>query len=73
MPDYLGSRTHEGLCGNAFYFDRIVGDKSVTSFYKLDGGLALADSAVAEKEQTFAVDLDEYAVACDTRCKVNVQ
>ena len=40
---------------------------------ELDGRLALADAAVADKQNTFAVNLHQNAVACDARRKFDVQ
>ena len=40
---------------------------------QLDGRLALADAAVADKQNAFAVNLHQNAVACDARRKLDVQ
>ena len=40
----------------------IVCDEAVSALDKLDGGLALSDSAVAEQQHSLAVHLDEHAV-----------
>ncbi len=68
-----GRRADQCLCRDLFYLDRIIGDETVTSLDKLDGGLALTDPAVAENEYTLAVDLDKNSVTGYSRRKVRIE
>ena len=45
-----------------FDFYGIVCDEAVSALDKLDCGLALSDTAVAEQQHSLAVHLDEHAV-----------
>ena len=65
--DYRRRGADERLFGNALDLDGVVGDETVTSLDELDRRFALAYPAVAEDEHTFAVYLDEHAVARDAR------
>ena len=52
---------------------RVVRDQAVAALDELDGGLALADAALAEQQKALAVDLDEHAVARDARRELDVE
>ena len=73
VADVLRGLTDERFAGYAANFHRIVRDETVAALDKLDGRLALADAAVADKQNTFAVNLHQNAVACDARRKLDVQ
>ena len=73
MADVLRGLTDERFAGYAANFHRIVRDETVAALDELDGRLALADAAVADKQNTFAVNLHQNAVACDARRKLDVQ
>ena len=73
MSDELGCFTYE--CGSRDALDLygIVGDKTVSALEKLDRGLALTYSRITEEKNTLAVNLDENAVASNSRTKLKVK
>ena len=44
----------------------VVGNESVATLQQLNGGLGFADTAVADQQNTFAVNFHQNAVAGDT-------
>ena len=71
--DELGSRADQGFVRYAFDFYGIVGNKSVTSFDQFNGGFTLTNTAISQQKNTFAVNFNKTAVACDARGEVVVQ
>ena len=73
MAYKLRCRRDKRFCGHLFNFNRVVGNKSVTAFYKLDCGFALAYPAVAEYEYSLTVCLDKHAVARHSFGKADIE
>ena len=73
MTNDLGSGTNECLCGYLLDLNCVVGDKSMTSLYKLDSGFTLTYAAVTDEEKTFTVNLDENAVTGDSGGELGVK
>ena len=65
MADVLGRGTDQRFFGYTLDLYRVVRDQAVTALDQLDSGLGLADAAVTDQQDTFAVHLDQYAVAGD--------
>ena len=51
--------------GNALDLHRVVGHQLMAALEKLNGGLALADAAVAQDQHTLTVNVHQHAVAGD--------
>ena len=73
MADIGGCGAEDFAVGHPAQLNGVIGDQTVAALDQLDGRLALADAAVADKQNTFAVNLHQHAVACDARRKLDVQ
>ena len=68
-----GEEPTKRLVRNPADLHRVVRDQPVAALNQLDGGLALADAAVAQQQDALAVDLHQHAVAGDARRQVHLQ
>ena len=73
MADIGGCGAEDFAVGHPAQLNGVIGDQTVAALDQLDGRLALADAGVAQNQDAFAVDLDQYAVASDAGRKLGVQ
>ena len=73
MTDVLRCHAHDLAAGNLAQLHSIVRNQAVAALDQLNGQLALADTAVAEDEDAFAVHFHQHAVAGDAGSKFQIQ
>ena len=67
MPNVLRSLTDKGLGRNAPDLHSVIRNQTMTAFDELDSCFALfSNAAVAEKQDSFTVYLNQHAVPCNT-------
>ena len=72
MPDDVGARPRR-VVSDTPNLDLIVCDQPVAAFYDFEGSLGFTDAALAQDQDTLAVDLDQDAVHRDTRSQLDIQ
>ena len=61
------------VCPTHSEFHRIVRYQTMSSFDQLNGSFTLTDTAFAQQQDAFAVNLHQNTVAGDARCKVHLE
>ena len=73
MADVLRRGTHQRLRRYPADFHCVVRDQPVAALDQLNCGLALADAAVSQQQDAFAVHLHEHPVTGDAGSELDVQ
>ena len=72
MPNVLRSLTDKGLGRNAPDLHSVIRNQTMTAFDELDSCFALSNAAVAEKQDSFTVYLNQHAVPCNTGSQLHI-